>query len=66
MEPKCVPQLFLGSLPGTCQLVIGYFFPCSLQQSQKSLGELTWASFSLVSNVAMGNYVFELFLVKGH
>ena len=27
LEPKCVPQLFLGSLLGTRRLAIGQFFP---------------------------------------
>ena len=47
LEPKCVPQLFLGLLLGIHQLAIGQSFPCPLKQSQKSLQNLT-----LVAKVA--------------
>ena len=47
LEPKGVPQLFLGLLLGMIRLAIGQSFPCPLKQSQKSLQKLT-----LVAKVA--------------
>ena len=48
LEPKCIPQLIMGSLLGTHRLAIGQFFPSSRKQSQKSLQKLTRPSFLLV------------------
>ena len=48
LEPKSIPQLFLGSLLGTRRSAIGQFFPSPQKQSQKSLQKLTRPSFFLV------------------
>ena len=48
LEPKCVPQLILGSLLGTRQAAIGHFFSPVPGYSSRSLCEI----FILVSVVA--------------
>ena len=53
LEPKCVPQLFLGSLLGTRRSAIGQFFRCPKQRSQKSLRKLTRPSFLLEWRIAV-------------
>ena len=37
LEPKCVPQLLMGSLLGMCWSAIGQIFPVPSKKSQKSL-----------------------------
>ena len=48
LEPKCIPQVFLGSLLRTRRSVIRQIFPSPWKQSQKSLQKLTRSSFLLV------------------
>ena len=48
LEPKCVPQWFLGLLLGTRQSAISQFFSLSPVTIRKS----TWPSLLLISKVA--------------
>lgn len=46
LEPKCVPQLLLGSLLGTCQSARGQsLFFLSLVTTQEALTKVNWAQF---------------------
>ena len=52
LEPKCVPQVFLGTLLGRRRSAIGYFSPCpQLEQSQKSWRKFSRPSFPLFCKV---------------
>ena len=51
MEPKCVSQLFLGSLLGKCRSTIGHFFP-SLVTVPEVFAKVYSAQFSSLSKVA--------------
>ena len=57
LEPKCVPQLILGSLLRTCGSAIGQFFPSPWKQPQKSLRKWTRPISLLVSEVANQYYI---------
>ena len=48
LKPKCIPQVFLGSLLRTRRSAIRQFFPSPWKQSQKSLQKFTRPSFLLV------------------
>ena len=48
LEPKCVPQLCLGSLLGTSQSAVSQVFSLSQVTIRKS----TWPSLLLISKVA--------------
>ena len=48
LEPKCVPQWFLGLLLGTRQSALSQFFSLSQVTIRKS----TWPSLLLISKVA--------------
>ena len=48
LEPKCVPQWFLGLLLGTRQSALSQFF----SPSQVTIRKTTWPSLLLISKVA--------------
>ena len=52
MEPKCVPQVFLGRLLGTRRSAIGQFFSLSLVTVPDVFAKVNSAQFPLVSKVA--------------
>ena len=47
MEPRCIPQLFLGSLQATHRSIVGQFLLCPWKQSQKPVRKLTRPIFLL-------------------
>ena len=57
LEPKCAPQLIVGSLLMTRRSAIGQFFPSPWKQSQKSLRKWTRPISLLVSKVANQYYI---------
>ena len=52
MEPKCIPQLFLGWLLGTRWSAIGQFFSLSLVTVPEVFAKENSAQFPLVSKLA--------------
>ena len=53
LEPKCIPQWFLGTLlHGRRQSVVGHFFPLFLETVPEAFAKLTRSSFLLGSKVA--------------
>ena len=56
MEPKCAPQLFLGSLVVTQRSAIGQFFPLYLVTVPDVFAKVTRPSFlpSKVANESSG------------
>ena len=54
LGPKCVPQMFLGWLQGTCRSAIGQFFPV-LSNSSRSLCEKLTRPSLLICKVANSN-----------